>query len=114
MIIATTRGELFRNDGGPEETDALGDPVDDNSTALGRDFPLSVVERSTREFDEASGAWRTVRYYAGRVPSTIAPKAGDRIRTREGVFYVVSEVESMKRGLAGRSSVTLKMRRTSP
>lgn len=79
------------------------------------DFPVSIIEKSRREFDEASNAWRSVRYFAGRVPSNIPVQAGDRIRDNSsGAIYAVGEVERMARGLSGRSSVTLTMKRTSP
>lgn len=79
------------------------------------DFPVSIIERSRREFDEASNAWRTVRYFAGRCSTKIPVKAGDRIRDhRDGAIYNVSEVKRTARGLSGRGSVTLTMKRTSP
>lgn len=121
-MIATTRAALLRG----STTDALGDEVDDlvvvgtplGDLAQGRDlanFPASIIEKSRREFDEASNAWRTVRYFAGRVPSYVPVKAGDVIRDRTtAALYIVSEVEGMARGLAGRSSVTLTMKRTAP
>lgn len=120
-MIATTRGALLRG----ETTDALGDEIDalavvvdldeDGVTILKSydDFAVSIIERSRREFDEASNTWRTVRYYAGRCPVTIPVRAGDTIRdNRDGKLYVVSETERMARGLSGRSSVTLTMKRT--
>jgi hypothetical protein len=115
-MIATTRGELYRG----TTQDALGDEVDDNSTPIeiraGRtDFPVSIIEAERREYDEASNAWRTVRYYAGRVSAVVPVKAGDRIKDLySGAFYVVDEAERMARGISGRSSVTLTMKRTSP
>lgn len=121
-MIATTRAALMR---GTSE-DALGDEIDalavvatpPDELVRGRDlgdFPASIIERSRREFDEASNAWRTVRYYAGRVPSYVPVKAGDRIRdNRDGRIFVVEEGEGMARGISGRASVTLTMKRTSP
>lgn len=111
MIVATTRAALLRG----ETTDALGDEIDALAVVEGcDDFPVSIIERSRREFDEASNTWRTVRYYAGRCPITVPAKAGDTIRdNRDAKLYVVSEVERMARGLSGRASVTLTMRRTS-
>lgn len=119
---ATTRGALLRG----TTTDDLGDETDTDAAvptpvadaAAGRslaDFPLSLVERSRNEFDEASQTWRTVRFYAGRVPSYVPARAGDTIRdNRSASLYVVDEVERMARGLSGRASVTLTLRRTSP
>lgn len=121
-MIATTRGALLRG----STKDALGDEIDAlvavatpaPDAALGRDlasFHFSVIEKSRREFDESSNAWRTVRYYAGRCPIFVPVKAGDTIRdNRDGTLYNVTEAERMPRGLSGRSSVTLTMKRTSP
>lgn len=119
-MIATTRGALMRG----TTTDGLGDEVDALAVvatpladlAKGRklgDFPASIIEKSRREFDEASNAWRTVRYFAGRVPSYVPARAGDRIRDNvTGSIYIVSEAEGARRGLSGRGSVTLTMKRT--
>lgn len=109
-MIATTRAALLRG----ETENNLGDTVDALVPVAGHeDFPASIIEKSRREFDEASNTWRTVRYYAGRVLSTVPVVAGDRIRdNRDGKLYDVSEVERMPRGLSGRSSVTLTMKRT--
>lgn len=121
-MIATTRGALLRGKG----TDSLGDEIDAlvvvptplADVKLGRkldDFPFSAIERSRREYDEASNAWRTVRYFAGRCPAFVPVKAGDSIRdNRDGALYNVSETKRTARGLSGRSSVTLTMKRTSP
>lgn len=120
-MIATTRGSLLR---GTTRDDLL-DEVDDlvpvatppDELVRGRSyasFPLSIIERSRHEFDEASNTWRSVRYYAGRCPVYVPVKAGDTIRDAEGMLYNVTEAERMARGLSGRSSVTLTMRRTSP
>ncbi len=119
-MIATTRGALLRG----STTDDLGDDVDDLTVVAtpladqmkGRDladFPVSIIERTRREFDEASNAWRTIRYYAGRVPSYVPVLAGDRIRDNaDARIFIVSEAEAARRGLAGRSTVTLTMKRT--
>lgn len=76
------------------------------------DFPLSLIERETREQDPATNTWRTVRYFAARVPHTIPVQYGDRIRDRrDGKVYAVDSIKSAPRSLAGRSSTTLKLRR---
>lgn len=122
-VIATTRAALMRpgatTNGLGDEVDALSvvtTPTDD--AELGRDlgnFPASIIERSRREFDEASNQWRTVRYYAGRVPSYVPARAGDvLLALADGKMYTIDEEEGMARGLAGRSSVTLTMKRTAP
>lgn len=112
MIVATTRGALLR---GTTE-DALGDEVDALVEVVGfEDFAASLIERDRREFDEASNTWRTVRYFAGRFPGNVPAVVGDVFRdARDAKLYRIVEVESMPRGLSGRSSVTLTMKRASP
>lgn len=111
-MIATTRAALIRG----EAEDALGDEVDGGEIVEGfADFPISIIETSRNEFDEASNTWRTVRYYSGRCSIRVPVRAGDRIRdNRDASFYLVTEAERMARGLSGRSSVTLTMKRTAP
>jgi hypothetical protein len=111
-MIATTRAALLRG----ETEDALGDEIDATTVVAGfGDFAVSIIETSRNEFDESSNTWRTVRYYAGRVSTRVPVKAGDRIRdNRDATIYTVSEAERTARGLSGRSSVTLTMKRTAP
>lgn len=111
-MIATTRAALIRS--GEASEDAYGDPVTDNGVVDGfGDFPISIIERTRREFDEASDTWRTIRYFAGRHAFTVPTVAGDRIRDNvTGDFYVVEEVKRARRNLGGRSSATLKMKRS--
>lgn len=112
-MIATTRGALVR---GVTTKDALGDEVESDVVVPGfESFPFSAIEKTRREFDESSNAWRTVRYFAGRVSSRVPVRAGDRIRDlRDGAIFSIDEAERMPRGLGGRSSVTLTMKRTTP
>lgn len=78
-------------------------------------FPLSLILRNERTFDQSTGEWRTIEYYAGRVPSYVDVDEGDRIKDlRDGAIYAVDEFTRTPRGLSGYSSVTLKLRRTAP
>lgn len=113
-MIATTRGVLLR---GAVTEDAQGNEIEDNSTAaeVGREFPLSIIERDRVEFDAASNQSRTVRVLVGRVPANVIADEGDRIKDlRDGAIYAVDEFRRTPRGISGRSSVTLKLRRTTP
>lgn len=113
MIVATTRGALLRG----TTTDALGDEVDANGDPVDgfEDFPLSIVERDGSEFDQASGQWRTVRKLIGRVAANVPVDEGDRIKDlRDGAIYAVDGFRRTARGISGRSSVTLRLRRTTP
>lgn len=86
--------------------------IDKPSAVVALDFALSIEEKTTREQDEASGTWRTVRYFAARIPSNIDIQYGDRIRDRRtGLFYSIDSIRSVPRSLAGRASTTLKLRR---
>lgn len=111
-MIATTRGALLRG----STKDALGDEIDGVTVVTGfADFPVSIIEKTRREFDEASNAWRSVRYYFARVSTLVPVEAGDRIRDNTNAeIFAVGEVERMARGLSGRGSVTLTMKRTAP
>lgn len=113
VIVATTRGALLRG----TTTDSLGDEVDTNGDpVLGfEDFPVSIVERDGREFDQASGQWRTVRKLVGRVAANVPVDEGDRIKDlRDGAVYAIDGFRRTARGISGRSSVTLRLRRTTP
>lgn len=112
-MIATTRGALLR---GTTE-DEFGDEVDNNTTPVEgfEDFALSIIERDTQEIDQASGQWRTIRKLTGRLSSAVPVDEGDRIRDNsDGAIYAVDGFRRTARGLSGRSSVSLKLRRTTP
>jgi hypothetical protein len=113
-MIATTRGRLLRE----TTEDELGDEIDANDedpVSAGRDFPLSVIERERSEFDPASNQWRSVLKLTGRLPARVPVTPGDRIEDlRDGVVYAVDSIKRTPRGLSGRSSVTLALRRTTP
>lgn len=114
MNVATTRGALLR---GVSSTDALGDEIEDNTATVAKwgDFPLSIIEKDSREFDEASSTWRTVKVLVGRAVGALPVDDGDRIKDlRDGAIYAVDSIRTTKRTLSGRSSVTMKLRRTAP
>jgi hypothetical protein len=112
-MLATTRGALMRG----TTTDDLGDETDDNTTPVEGfdDFPMSLLEHERGEFDPASNAWRTVRELVARVPSNVPVDDGDRIKDlRDDAIYAVDGFRSTPRGLSGRASITMTVRRTSP
>lgn len=112
MNVATTRAALVRGEAAP---DALGDELEDNTTAVEgwEDFPISIIERDSSEFDQASMTWRSVKKLTGRAVGTLPVEIGDRIRDlRDGTIFAVDAFERTSRGLAGRSSVSMKLRRT--
>lgn len=112
-MIATTRGALVR---GAKTTDDYGDEVETTAVvSLHSNFPLSLIERDVDEFDRSSGEWRTVRKLIGRVPSSVPVDDGDRIKDlRDGAIYFVDGFTRTPRGISGRSSVTMQLRRTTP
>lgn len=116
-MIATTRGDLYRDTDGEPNVDEYGDETDDNADTarIATDFPVSIIERRKNVFDEASNGWRQITYYSIRVHANVNPKAGDRIKDRQtGDFYVVDDERTTSRGLSGRSSVTMNARRAAP
>jgi hypothetical protein len=115
-MIATTRAVVLR---GVTVEDALGDEVEDNSAAaiVGRTdgYPVSLIEQRPTVLDPTTGEWRTVQKIVGRFAGDVDVDEGDRVKDlRDGAIYAVDEVERMPRGLSGRSSVTLRLRRTAP
>lgn len=112
MIVATTRAALLRG----TTTDDLGDEVDTTTIVPGfEDFPVSIIEKDATEFDQASNAWRSVQKLIGRVPANVPVDEGDRIKDlRDGKIYALDNFRRTARGLSGRSSVTMNLRRTSP
>lgn len=113
VIVATTRAALLRG----STTDGLGDEVDTNATPVPgfEDFAFSIVEKDATEFDQASNTWRSVQRLIGRAAGNVPADEGDRIKDlRDGRIYAVDNVRRTPRGLSGRSSVTMKLRRTNP
>jgi len=110
-MIATTRAALIRGEG----TDALGDPTDEGAVAVTGwgDFPAAITERTRTVYDQAASTFRTVREYVGRIPANVPYQSGDRIRDNvDGRIYTVDEIETTRRSVSGRSSVSLSLRRT--
>ena len=110
MIVATTRAALLRG----SSTDGLGDEVDATTIVPGfEDFPISIIERDGTEFDQASSTWRSVQKLIGRVSANVPVDEGDRIKDlRDGKIYALDNFRRTARGLSGRSSVTIRLRRT--
>ncbi len=107
-LIATTTATLLR--GG--ETNALGDfePIDTPVTGAAS-IPCSIIERSRSVFDPASSAWRVVRYLKARfIPGTFPAVVGDRVRDEStSLVYVVSDVKTTARTLAGSGALALEL-----
>lgn len=115
-FLATTRGALLR---GETTEDALGDEVEDNGrNAIVKgfeNFPLSIIERGSSEFDQASNQWRSIRILVGRVPANVPVDEGDRIKDlRDGAIYALDNFKRTPRGISGQSSVSMTLRRTTP
>lgn len=112
VIVATTRAALLRG----STTDNLGDEVDTATIVPGfEDFPVSIIEKDATEFDQASATWRSVQKLIGRAAADVPVDEGDRIKDlRDGRIYAVDNVRRTPRGMSGRSSVTMKLRRTNP
>ncbi len=113
VIVATTRAALLRG----STTDDLGDEVDTNAAPVPgfEDFPISIIEKDGHDFDPASNAWRSVQKLIGRAAADVPVDEGDRIKDlRDGRIYAVDNVRRTARGFSGRSSVTMRLRRTNP
>jgi hypothetical protein len=105
--LATTRLAVYR----AVTTSPLGDEVDDNSTpVIGLEsLGASVIERSKRVQDPASGVWRSVPYLKARlVNPSLDVRKGDRVRDLStGVVMTVDSLTRVPRSLAGGASLTL-------
>ena len=115
-MIATTRAVVLR---GAVAENALGDEVEDNSDAaiVGRTegYPFSLIRTDSNVFDPSTNEWRTVEKLVGRFNPDFTIDDGDRVKDlRDGSIYTIDDFEIIPRGLSGRSSVTLKLRRTAP
>lgn len=114
MNAATTRGALIR---GVKTKDEYDDEIESTTVLVGfEDFPLSLIEKDRREWDPATNTARTVRVVTGRVSTRIPIQTGDRIKDlRTGAIYDLDgDFTRTPRGISGRSSVTLKLKRTTP
>lgn len=110
-MIATTRAAILRG----TATDEFGELIDDNTTpAVGlTDFPASIIETAKDVFDPAESTLRTVRKLTGRIPASVVLLEGDRLRdNRTGEVFIIDAPTSQRRGISGRASVTLTLRRT--
>lgn len=112
MIVATTRAALLRG----ATTDGLGDEIETATIVPGfEDFPISIIEKDGHDFDPASATWRSVQKLIGRAAADVPVDEGDRLKDlRDGRIYAVDNVRRMPRSISGRSSVTMKLRRTNP
>ena len=110
VIVATTRAALLRG----TTTNDLGDEVDTTTIVPGfEDFPVSIIEKDGHDFDPASNAWRSVQKLIGRAAADVPVDEGDRIKDlRDGKIYALDNFRRTARGLSGRSSVTIRLRRT--
>jgi hypothetical protein len=110
VIVATTRAALVR---GVTTTDDLGDEVETDEAVPGfDDFPAAITERGRSEQDVNTGTWRTVRELVARVPADLPVLPGDRLKDlRDGHIYAIGDIERTPRGISGRSSATLTLKR---
>lgn len=105
--LATTRLAVYR---GTTE-DALGDTVDDNVTPVEglERVAASLIERTKRVQDPASGIWRVIPYLKARIsnPSHDIVE-GDRVRDlRTNKLMTVDSITRTPRSLAGAATLTL-------
>lgn len=106
-FYATTTATIFRTT--IPMRDAFGDPVDVD-VQIGTAVSFSLVERSRKVWDPASGILRTIRYFAGRCYSNVDIRKGDRVLDNaDGRKYVVDELVTPTRGLAGHASTSLEL-----
>lgn len=111
-VIASTRAAIYRG----TTPNGLGDDVDNNTTPVVglESFPVSIIEKSRRVQDPASGLWRTVRYSAGRpLDPSLVILDGDRLKDlTTGDIYAIDEITRTPRTIAGGAGLLLDLRNT--
>lgn len=111
-MLATTTAAIYRG----TKPNGLGDDVDDNTTPVVglESFPASIIERSRRVQDPASGIWRSVRYSAGRpLDPSLDIRDGDRLKDlTTGDIYAIDEITRTPRTLGGGATLLLDLRNT--
>lgn len=111
-ILATTRASIFRG----ITVNSLGDPADDNVTVIAdprlASFPISIIERSARVQDPASGIWRTIIYKVGRPTNpSLDIRNGDRLKDlRTGTIYTIDDITVTPRTISGGRTLVLALR----
>lgn len=113
-MIATTRAALIR---GASTEDAAGDEIESTDILVGfESFPASIIEKERREWDPSTNVARTVRKITGRVSARIPIQTGDRIKdlTTGKIYELDGDFTPVARSISGRSSVTLKLKSTTP
>jgi hypothetical protein len=111
MYLATCRAALYHG----TSSNVVGDPMDVNDATtlvtLWASFPASLIESMRRIYDPASEAQRTIRRCTGHVPLRLPIVAGDRIKDLgTGRLYVLDEITSAGRNLAGMRDLILDLR----
>lgn len=105
--LATTKLAVYR----AVTTSPLGDETDDNTTAVvGLEaVKVSLIERTKRVQDPASGLWRSIPYLKARlVNPALDVRKGDRVRDlRTGKLMTVDSLTGTPRSLAGAATLTL-------
>lgn len=105
--LATTRLAVYRE----TTTNAMRDEVDDNTApVIGLErVAASVIERTKRVQDPASGIWRTIPYLRARpINPAVDIRQGDRVKDlRTGKFMTVDSITRTSRSLAGAATLTL-------
>lgn len=107
-VLATTKVAVYR----ATTQNALGDEVDNNDTPVSLSMaalPASIIERSKRVQDPASGIWRSIPVFKCRlVDPSLDIRKGDRVRDlRTGKLMTVDSITRTPRSLAGAASLTL-------
>lgn len=106
-VLATTRLAVYRG----TTTSPLGDEVDDNTTPVAglERIGASLIERTKRVQDPASGIWRSVPYLKARlVNPSLDVRKGDRVRDLStGKLMTVDSLTGTPRSLAGAATLTL-------
>lgn len=109
MFIANALASVHR----ATVDNGLGDAIDDFDappvSGLEK-VPFSLIEKSRRVQDPASGMWRTVRYIAGRTFATKDVRPADLVKTTSGNVYVVDETNLGEPSIGATHDLDLELR----
>jgi len=106
--MANTRASIYRG-----TIDTGLDVVDDNTTPVAglESVRASLIEKSRKVYDLASGESRTIRWCVGRLDPGTPIVSGDRIKdNNNGKLYALDELTTGNRTIAGTRELVLDLR----
>jgi hypothetical protein len=108
--VYTTTVDVLGDADGTPALDEWGDPIEGVDVLLAA-VPALITERRTVVATESDPQAVTVHYYTGRLPAGTVVTRDQRIRTPDGVIYVIDYVNATPTSPAVPADVRLDLRR---